>query len=86
MPLGKSLSELDRQHRELCRKLVYPKLVESLKTGDLERAKSHAGFLRSGFRLPYPYEAQNEAAQSAIRKAESILWEAQQRGTDEGYR
>ena len=84
MPLGESLSELRRQHRDLCRNHVYPRLVESLRTGDLQRAKSQAGLLGFEFQptLNYPYEVQDRSVQSAIREAELILREARQRGTD----
>ena len=83
MRLGTLLSELQRMHHDLCRKHVYSKFVESLRTGDLEQAKSHASFLRLKFNPCYRYEAQDEATLDAIRKAEAILSEAQQRGTDE---
>ena len=75
MPLGESLAELRRQHHELCRKRFYPKFVESLRNGELERAKSLAGFMRLeiGSALSYRHEARDETAQSVIQEAEQIL-------------
>ena len=71
MPLGESLADWSR-------KRFFPIFVESLRNGDLQRARSAARFmtLEIGSDLSYPYEAEDETAQSAIREAKRILREA----------